>query len=104
MKIAYLGAGTWGFCLASLLGSNGHDVFLWSANPEFARELQKKRAHPKLPHSHLNEKVFVTNDLRETLKDADFIIESVTSMGLRPVLEQVVAQGPVECPFIITSK
>lgn len=104
MKIAYLGAGTWGFCLASLLGSNGHDVFLWTNDPQFAKELQKKREHPKLPHAKSDARVRMTSDLRETLEGADYVIESVTSMGLRPVLERALKNGGIACPLVITSK
>jgi glycerol-3-phosphate dehydrogenase (NAD(P)+) len=38
MRIGYLGAGSWGFALASLLAAKGHEVTLWTANAEFAKE------------------------------------------------------------------
>lgn len=104
MKIAYLGAGTWGVALAALLASLGHEVVLWSARPDFAKQLAKTREHPKLPGFKLDEKVVITSDLKQALKGAEFLIESVTSMGIRPVFEQVLAQGGVECPIVITSK
>lgn len=104
MKIAYLGAGTWGFCLASLLAGNGHEVILWTANPEFAKLLSKKREHPKLPHFKIHDKVRITSDLSETLQGAEMLVESVTSTGIRPICEQVLALGGVQCPIVITSK
>jgi glycerol-3-phosphate dehydrogenase (NAD(P)+) len=104
MKIGYLGAGTWGFCLASLLASNGHEVILWTANPEFAKLLTQTREHPKLPHFKAQESVVFTSDLKETIRSKDFVVESVTSMGIRPVFEQVLSLGSVECPVVITSK
>jgi len=85
MKIAYLGAGTWGFCLASLLGAKGFEVCLWSANPEFVKHLLKKREHPKLPRHKAPDNVHITSDLKLALQDADVLIESVTSKGIRPV-------------------
>ncbi len=104
MKIGYLGAGTWGFCLASLLASNGHEVVLWSANPDFASFLKKKREHPKLGKFKAHDGVQFTSDLGEALTGIDFLVESVTSAGVRPVFEQVLAQGNVKCPIVITSK
>ncbi len=104
MKIAYLGAGTWGFCLASLLASKGYEVRLWTANPESAKQFVKKREHPKLPRFKAHENVLFTSDLRQALDGAEFVVESVTSKGLRPVFEQVLALGGVQCPVIITSK
>ncbi len=104
MKIGFLGAGTWGFCLASLLASNGHEVVLWTSNPEFAKQLNKKREHPKLPHHKADVKVEITSDLKHALSGIDLLAESVTSMGVRPVFEQVQALGGVKCPIVVTSK
>jgi glycerol-3-phosphate dehydrogenase (NAD(P)+) len=55
MRIGYLGAGTWGFTLAGLLASKGHEVFLWTASEEFAKLLHKKKEHPKLHHYKVQE-------------------------------------------------
>ena len=104
MKIGYLGAGTWGFALTSLLVSNGHRITLWTSRPEFAAELKKTRAHPKLPHFQLDETVTFTSDLKEVLDGADCLVESITSAGLRPVLEKVKAIAEPNCPLVITSK
>lgn len=104
MRIGYLGAGTWGFCLASLLASKGHQVILWTANPEFAKTLSKKREHPKLGHYKAEEGVIFTSDLKTAITDVEFLIESVTSKGMRPVFEQVLALGGVSCPVVLTSK
>lgn len=104
MKVCYLGAGTWGFCLASLLASKGNEVVLWTANPEFAKKLQEKREHPKLVGYKIDDRVRFTSDLKEALQGAEFLVESVTSKGIRPVFEQILALGGVKCPIVITSK
>ncbi|MCX6988629.1 MAG: NAD(P)-dependent glycerol-3-phosphate dehydrogenase [Chlamydiae bacterium] len=105
MRIGFLGAGTWGFCLASLLGTKGHTVTLWTANPELAKKLGKDRHHPKLPHFTASDNVKITSDLQETLAGAELIVESVTSRGVRPVFEQILAIGvSPNIPIIITSK
>ncbi len=104
MRIAYLGAGTWGFCLASLLASNGNQVMLWTPNPETAKNLSKKREHPKLPRYRADDRVEFTSDLQAALEGAEMLVESVTSKGIRPVFEQVLAFGGVNCPIVITSK
>lgn len=104
MKIGYLGAGTWGFALAALLAANGHHVWLWSSKPDFVEFLKKHRQHPKLPKCDVDEKLVFTANMAEALNRADYVIESVTSTGLRPVLEKVMALGGIDCPFVITSK
>ena len=104
MRIGYLGAGSWGFALAGLLASKGHQVVLWTGNSEFAKTLNKKKEHPKLPHYKAGDNLRVTSDLQEALSQAEFLVESVTAMGIRPVFEQILSAGQVECPIVITSK
>lgn len=104
MRIAYLGAGTWGFCLAAMLAAKGHSVILWTSNPEFAKTLSKTREHPKLPKVKADERLEFTSDLQYTLQGAELLVESVTSKGIRPVFEQVLSLGSVDCPIVITSK
>ncbi len=104
MKIGYLGAGTWGFCLASLLAANGHQVVLWAHNPEFAVLLKKKRKHPKLKDFTAHENVTFTDKLDEAIYQVNFLIESVTSAGVRPVFEKIRSLGGVSCPIVVTSK
>jgi glycerol-3-phosphate dehydrogenase (NAD(P)+) len=104
MRVAYLGAGTWGFCLASLLASKGHTVVLWSANPELIKTFNETRQHPKLPKVAAPPSLEFTTDLSHALKGAELLVESVTSKGIRPVFEQVKALGGVDCPIVITSK
>ena len=103
-KIAYLGAGTWGFALASILAGNGHKVTVWTRDPEFARLLEERREHPKLPGLIASPNLKFTSNLKETLKGADVLIESVTSAGIRPVFKEVLALGPIRIPIVLTSK
>jgi glycerol-3-phosphate dehydrogenase (NAD(P)+) len=103
MRIGYLGAGTWGFTLASLLGSKGHEVVVW-ALPHEVEVLNRTREHPKLPGHPLQGNVRFTTDLKEVLQGAEMLIESVTSAGVRPVFEMVKAAGTPKCPIVLTSK
>jgi glycerol-3-phosphate dehydrogenase (NAD(P)+) len=104
MKLCYLGAGTWGFCLASLLAEKGNDVMLWTKRDDFAKLLAKTREHPKLSNYQAHKSVIPTSSLADAIKDADVIIESVTSVGIRPVFEEVQKLGGGGCPMVITSK
>jgi len=104
MKIGYLGAGTWGFCLASLLAQKGYDVVLWTRDKKTAVRLSKTRKHPKLESFKAHDKVKITSNLAEALDGIDFLVESVTSSGIRPVFQEVKEMGGVSCPIILTSK
>lgn len=103
-KIAYLGAGTWGFSLSSLLGRNGHSVIVWTRDPTIAKALQTTRLHPKLPGSIAPDNVTFTSSIDEALNGADLMIESVTTSGIRPVFQQVLQRGKIRIPVILTSK
>lgn len=101
MKIGYLGAGTWGFALATILANNGHKVTLWTRDAAHAEKLQKTRVHPKLQGIEAPESIEFTSDLKKATQGAEILIESVTSSGIRSVFEQI---GPIHVPVVLTSK
>lgn len=100
-KIGYFGAGTWGFALSALLGQKGHQVTVWTRDSELAAFLQKNRTHPKLAGSFAPETVRFTSDFHDTLHNAEVLVESVTSSGIRPVFEKL---RQINVPVILTSK
>lgn len=104
MRIGFLGAGTWGFCLASLLASKGFETISWTRDPELAQRLNMRHEHPFLPGYHAKGKMSFTTEMQEAISSVDFIVESVTSAGLRPVFEQVKQLDRSNCPIILTSK
>lgn len=103
-QIGYLGAGTWGIALASILAQNGYSVVVWTRDEAFAKQLQQQRQHPKLNNFTFPESLRFTSDVSEVLQHADALVESVTSSGIRPVFEEVHRIQPIRCPVIITSK
>ncbi|MEN9654990.1 MAG: hypothetical protein RL235_1102 [Chlamydiota bacterium] len=96
-----LGSGTWGFALATLLGSNGHTVTAWARNPILVKQLQTRREHPKLPGNLTDPNVHFVSDIEQALERADIIIESVTSAGIRSVFSSIDTK---ELPIVVTSK
>ncbi|WP_079989393.1 NAD(P)H-dependent glycerol-3-phosphate dehydrogenase [Candidatus Protochlamydia phocaeensis] len=104
-KIGYLGMGAWGYCLASLLAAKGeYELVCWTTKPDLAKHLNQTHEHPLLPGHRSKGQMTFTTDMAHALHDADIIIESVTSAGLRPVFEHVRSLGLPSCPIIITSK
>lgn len=104
MKIGYLGAGAWGFALASLLAGKGYEVVCWSIFPDLVKKLNETKSHPMLPGSKCEGNIRFTSDLKEVLDNADLIVESVTSAGIRPVFNQIKEIAIPKCPVVITSK
>ena len=105
MKICYLGTGTWGTALANLLSKNGHQVKAWDRNSELIKLLNSTRKHPKLGDFQISKEIQYVETIEEAIEDADLIVESVTSAGIRPVFEAVKKiKGQNLPPIVITSK
>ena len=79
-KIGVIGSGTWGTALAVLLTGNGHEVELWSAVPA---EVEATRRHPNLGDTPIPEKIRVTGDLEQAMKDKELLVLSVPSVYVR---------------------
>lgn len=103
-KIGYLGMGAWGYCLASLLASKNYELICWTTKPDLARQLEEHREHPLLPGHRSTGNMTFTTDMAHVLQEADIIVESVTSAGLRPVFQQIKQLGLKQKPVILTSK
>ena len=92
MKIGFLGTGSWGFCLASLLASKGYQVVSWTKNTALAKQLNEHREHPQFP-GHRPERGDAFHHKSCCRADkADMIVESVTSAGMRPAFAR--GEGP----------
>lgn len=105
MKIAYLGAGAWGFCLTRLLAAKNHDIISWARSQSLVDHLNTTKEHPNLPGRTLTGNVIFTTDLAKALFDADLIVESVTAQGIRSVFEQIQTLGiKKKTPIVLTSK
>ena len=105
MKIAYLGAGVWGFCLAGLLSSKGYEVVSWTCDPQMRDHLNNTHTHPNLKGAKIEGNIRFTCDLSEALENADMIVESVTASGIREVFGKVKEIMPTKkVPIVFTSK
>ena len=97
--------GAWGYCLASLLAAKGEaELVCWTTKPDLADHLTLTREHPLLPGHRSKGKMTFTTNMAEAVHNADMIVESVTSAGIRPVFEQVRSLGLPLCPIVLTSK
>lgn len=103
-KICYLGCGAWGLVLANLAAENGHDVTIWSIEHDVLDSIAAGHGHPKFPSYQLSKNLRVEKDLEKAIHDADVIVESVTTKGIRSVFLKIRAMGGVNCPIILTSK
>lgn len=86
MKIAVLGAGSWGTTLGIVLAENEHDVTLWEFLPDQAERLLRERENKKfLPGVSIPGNIGITSELDASLDGADlalFVVPSHTTRGV----------------------
>lgn len=89
MKITVLGAGSWGIALTKLLSINGHEVIVWSIDPEEISMLKEYSQHKtKLPGVILPGTVEYTTDIEASLSEAELVVMAVPSPFVRSTAEK----------------
>jgi glycerol-3-phosphate dehydrogenase (NAD(P)+) len=89
MRIAVLGAGSWGTTVASLLAGK-HDCTIWARDTELAREIYERDANSRyLPGFALPTALKATADLEKAVHDADLLVVGVPTHGFRAILADV---------------
>jgi len=90
MRIAVLGAGSWGTTLAILLSENFHEVTLWTFDPVHAAHMLGTRTNPDfIPGSVIPPAIDITSDIDKAAYKKDLIVAAVPSQFLRSVLKDI---------------
>ena len=90
MKVAVVGAGSWGTALAAVLAKNSHDTILWSRGDEVASGVSEKHENKVyLPGIKLPESLTATTDLETALSDAELVLAVVPSHAMRETMQAV---------------
>lgn len=88
--IAVLGAGSWGSALALYLSRRGQTIRIWSIETSEINEMIKERANNRyLPGFPLPESMHPMTDLAATVKDMEYILMAVPSIGYRDTLKKI---------------
>lgn len=91
-KVCILGAGSWGTALSIVLCSNGHEVKVWSIDPEEVRMLMDFREHrDKLPGVMIPSSIEFSTDMEYALTDAEMVICAVPSPFVRSTMQKASA-------------
>ncbi len=86
MKVAVVGAGSWGTVMAAMLSAKVETV-LWARRPELAAAIDADRHNPDyLPTLGLPARLRATSSLAEAVDGADVVVMAVPSHGFRAVL------------------
>ena len=93
-NISVIGAGSWGTALAILLKDNGHQVTIWSIDPEEVKMINEDHEHvKKLPGVKISEEIEATGDLETAVKGKDFLVLAVPSPFTRSTAKKM-------CPYV----
>lgn len=105
MRVAVIGAGSWGTALSIVAGCAGHRVSLWSRDREVVAGIKRERINYKYLGAHkLPEAVEPTSDFGEALADAKLVLLVIPSHGMREVLARMLPWLKDEMIFVSATK
>jgi glycerol-3-phosphate dehydrogenase (NAD(P)+) len=105
MRVAVIGAGSWGTALAVLAGRAGHAVQLCMRDPQAAEAVRRERVNSKYLAGHLlPETVEPTSDFDEALAGAEMVLLVVPSHVMREVLSYMLPRLEEKMLFVSATK
>src|SRR5918992_6034477 len=104
MRLAVIGAGTWGTTVAALGARNADHVALWARRPELAEALNASGENPDYLPGRALGPVAATAELEAALEGADVVALAVPSHGFRSVLTAAAPFVPSEALVLSLAK
>jgi glycerol-3-phosphate dehydrogenase (NAD(P)+) len=104
VKVAVVGAGSWGTALALLLHGKGHRVALWSFEPEVVEAVRRNRENPFLPGVRIPEELEVVQDLAAAVSGAGLVVSVSPSQFVGGVMREAGAHLDPEALVVSASK
>ena len=104
LRVAVIGAGSWGTTVASLSAANNPTV-LWARREDIADEINTAHANETyLPGCLLPEALRATAELDEAASGCDVLVMAVPSHGFRDVLAEAAAYVRPWVPVVSLTK
>ena len=106
MKIAVIGAGSWGTALSQVAAGNGHDVMLWARREEVVRGINEGHRNPDyLNTAELSDRIVATTSVAEAIAGASAVVSVTPSMHVRSTAESLFQAGlPADTPVVVCTK
>jgi len=105
MRVAVIGAGSWGTALAWVLAGNGHSVALWAHSQATAEAINATHRNPRyLSAVELPDAITATHSYAQALEGAEAVAIVTPSSVLREVLRAVSAHVGATTPVVLCSK
>lgn len=105
MRVAVIGAGSWGTAVAGLLGGKGVDILLWARKTEIATSINETRHNPLyLTDIELPARVVATHEIDEALDGATAAVIVTPSHGVRRTAESMLPYISGDLPIVNLAK
>ena len=89
MKIAVIGAVTWGIALSKFIIKNNHDISIWVYFEELKNQLSKDRVLNTLPNVKIPDGILFTCDYAKVLSYVNIILIAVASPYIRTCISDM---------------
>jgi glycerol-3-phosphate dehydrogenase (NAD(P)+) len=104
IRVAVVGAGSWGTTVAHIASHNGPTV-LWARRADLAQEIDRDhRNSAYLPDFVLHPDLRSTADVEEAVRDADVVVMGVPTHGFRDTLRDVAKHVRPWVPVVSLAK
>lgn len=104
IRIAVVGAGSWGTTVAHLAAHNGPTI-LWARRADLAEQIDRQhRNGVYLPDHPLHPDLRATSDIEEAVRDADVVVMGVPTQGFRDTIRDVAKHVRPWVPVVSLAK
>lgn len=105
MKVAVIGAGSWGTALAQVAAVNGHDVDLWARREKVSQGINERHRNPDyLKDADLSPRVHATTSVACALDGAQAVISVTPSKYVRATALELAPHLGADVPVVVCSK
>ena len=85
-NISFLGCGSWGGALGSILAEKNFDVTMWHRNSNIVRSLNHSRRHYLIPNLVFPKNITFTNDISMTIRSSSIVVLALPSQSIRKLI------------------
>ena len=104
MKVAAIGAGSWGTTVANLCAHNA-ETTIWARRPDVAVAIHERHENPRyLPGYKLHPSLRATSDIADAVSDADVVVLGVASAGFPETLAALEPLVDAHVPIVSLAK